>query len=92
MVVTDVLFFKSGQEEEKLLGSILLPSYTVSICTPDEKHHRRNSFKCEHANMRTYVLAADTPEAMALWVRALRDACTMQWYKYIDKFINNEQP
>lgn len=29
--------------------------------------------------MRTYVLAADTPEAMALWVRALRDACTMQW-------------
>lgn len=67
-----------GLEEEKLLGSILLPSYKVSICGPEDKVNRKYAFKCEHANMRTYILAADSHELMLQWIRVLDLACTLQ--------------
>nr|XP_023015064.1 uncharacterized protein LOC111504637 isoform X2 [Leptinotarsa decemlineata] len=72
------LFYYKGLEEEKLLGSILLPSYKVSICRPEEKVSKKFAFKCEHANMRTYVLAADSQELMMQWVRVLNLACMLQ--------------
>ncbi|CAG9816546.1 unnamed protein product [Phaedon cochleariae] len=72
------LFYYKGLEEEKLLGSILLPSYKVSICKPEEKIGKKYAFKCEHANMRTYVLAADSQELMMQWVRVLNMACMLQ--------------
>ncbi|XP_067619528.1 uncharacterized protein kmr isoform X3 [Eurosta solidaginis] len=72
------LYYYKGPEEEKLLGSILLPSYKVSACLPEDKIYRKYAFKCEHQNMRTYWLAAETGESMVQWVRALTAATTMQ--------------
>lgn len=72
------LFYYKGPEQEKLLGSVLLPSYIISPCTPDDKVYRKYSFKCEHANMRTYVLAADTQESMEKWMKYLTMAAAMQ--------------
>ncbi|KAG5865259.1 hypothetical protein JTB14_020212 [Gonioctena quinquepunctata] len=72
------LFYYKGLEEEKLLGSILLPSYKVSLCRPEEKVSKKYAFKCEHANMRTYVLAADSQELMMQWIRVLNLACMLQ--------------
>ncbi|XP_031352123.1 uncharacterized protein LOC116177320 isoform X2 [Photinus pyralis] len=72
------LFYYKGPGEEKLLGSILLPSYKVSICGPEDKVNRKYAFKCEHANMRTYLLAADTQELMMQWVRVLNMASLLQ--------------
>ncbi|XP_041982977.1 uncharacterized protein LOC121736018 isoform X2 [Aricia agestis] len=72
------LFYYKSQEEEKLLGSVLLPSYRVSACTPEDKVMRKFSFKLEHANMRTYVLAALDQESMLKWVKMLTMAALMQ--------------
>uniref|UniRef100_A0A1A9WDJ4 PH domain-containing protein n=1 Tax=Glossina brevipalpis TaxID=37001 RepID=A0A1A9WDJ4_9MUSC len=72
------LYYYKGPEEEKLLGSILLPSYKVSACLPEDKIYRKFAFKCEHQNMRTYWLAAENPESMVQWVRALSAATMMQ--------------
>uniref|UniRef100_A0A1B0DI73 Uncharacterized protein n=1 Tax=Phlebotomus papatasi TaxID=29031 RepID=A0A1B0DI73_PHLPP len=72
------LFYYKGPEEEKLLGSILLPSYRVAACSPEDKIYRKYAFKCEHVNMRTYWLSAETAESMGQWVRALTAATMMQ--------------
>ncbi|XP_072933373.1 uncharacterized protein kmr isoform X2 [Epargyreus clarus] len=72
------LFYYKSQDEEKLLGSVLLPSYKVSACTAEDKVMRKFAFKLEHANMRTYVLAALDQEAMLKWVKALTMAALMQ--------------
>ncbi|XP_053615902.1 uncharacterized protein kmr isoform X2 [Plodia interpunctella] len=78
------LFYYKSQDEEKLLGSVLLPSYKVSACSSEDKVLRKYSFKLEHANMRTYVLAAPDQESMLKWVKALTMAALMQ--------SPNEQP
>lgn len=80
------LFYYKGPEQEKLLGSVLLPSYTITACTPEDKVYRKYAFKCEHTNMRTYVLAADTQESMEKWMKALTMAAAMQ-----DSTINSSQ-
>lgn len=67
-----------GQDEEKLLGSVLLPSYKVSPCTTEDKVLRKFSFKLEHANMRTYILAAPDHETMIKWIKVLTMAALMQ--------------
>ncbi|KAJ0172217.1 hypothetical protein K1T71_012190 [Dendrolimus kikuchii] len=72
------LFYYKSQDEEKLLGSVLLPSYKVSPCTPEDKVLRKYSFKLEHTNMRTYILAAPDQESMMKWVKALTMAALMQ--------------
>ncbi|XP_065371611.1 uncharacterized protein kmr isoform X2 [Calliphora vicina] len=72
------LYYYKGPEEDKVLGSILLPSYKVSACLPEDKIYRKYAFKCEHQNMRTYWLAAENAESMVQWVRALSAAAMMQ--------------
>ncbi|CAL7945512.1 unnamed protein product [Xylocopa violacea] len=72
------LFYYKGPEEEKLLGSILLPSYRVTVCKPEDKVNRKFAFKAEHANMRTYHFAADSRETMNQWVNALTLATLLQ--------------
>ncbi|XP_054014610.1 uncharacterized protein LOC128895750 isoform X2 [Hylaeus anthracinus] len=72
------LFYYKGPEEEKLLGSILLPSYRVTVCKPEDKVNRKFAFKAEHANMRTYHFAADSRESMNQWVNALTLATLLQ--------------
>ncbi|XP_050458897.1 uncharacterized protein LOC126855359 isoform X3 [Cataglyphis hispanica] len=72
------LFYYKGPEEEKLLGSILLPSYRVTVCKPEDKVNKKFAFKAEHANMRTYHFAADNRESMNQWVNALTLATLLQ--------------
>ncbi|XP_034951947.1 uncharacterized protein kmr isoform X2 [Chelonus insularis] len=72
------LFYYKGPEEEKLLGSILLPSYRITVCKPEDKVNKKFAFKAEHANMRTYHFAADTRESMNQWVNALTLASLLQ--------------
>ncbi|KAK2581102.1 hypothetical protein KPH14_007924 [Odynerus spinipes] len=72
------LFYYKGPEEEKLLGSILLPSYRVTVCRPEDKVNRKFAFKAEHANMRTYHFAAESRESMNQWVNALTLATLLQ--------------
>lgn len=72
------LYYYKGPEEEKLLGSILLPSYRVAACSPEDKIYKKFAFKCEHANMRTYWLAGESTDSMGQWVRALIAATMMQ--------------
>ncbi|KAI8437603.1 hypothetical protein MSG28_011871 [Choristoneura fumiferana] len=72
------LFYYKSHDEEKLLGSVLLPSYKVSACTAEDKVLRKFAFKLEHANMRTYILCAPDQEAMMKWVKALTMAALMQ--------------
>ncbi|XP_075147883.1 pleckstrin homology domain-containing family A member kramer isoform X3 [Haematobia irritans] len=72
------LYYYKSPDEEKVLGSILLPSYKVSACLPEDKIYRKFAFKCEHQNMRTYWLAAENAESMVQWVRALSAATLMQ--------------
>ncbi|XP_054264753.1 uncharacterized protein LOC128987765 isoform X2 [Macrosteles quadrilineatus] len=72
------LFYYKTSEEEKLLGSILLPSYKISPCGTDDKVYRKFVFKAEHANMRTYYFAADSQPLMAKWMNALSLASILQ--------------
>ncbi|XP_063929554.1 uncharacterized protein LOC135141905 isoform X3 [Zophobas morio] len=86
------LFYYKSPEEEKLLGSILLPSYKVSICGPEDKVNKKYAFKCEHANMRTYILAADSQELMLQWIRVLNLACLLQTNVDADQQISSSVP
>lgn len=73
------LFYYKGPEEDKLLGSILLPSYVLSECLPSEnKAYRKFSFKLEHKNMRTYYLASENGDYMRKWMKVIRAATLMQ--------------
>lgn len=78
-----LFIFPSGPEEEKLLGSILLPSYKVSICGVEDRVNKKYAFKLEHANMRTYVLSAESQELMTQWIQVLNAACLLQNPKYV---------
>lgn len=78
------LFYYKGSDESKLLGSILLPSYNISFCDPEDKIYRKFAFKCEHINMRTYCLAAESQESMRQWVKCLTAASLMQSFSESD--------
>nr|XP_044990257.1 pleckstrin homology domain-containing family A member 4 isoform X2 [Jaculus jaculus] len=65
------LFYYKDSREESVLGSVLLPSYTVRPDGPGAPRGRRFTFTAEHPGMRTYVLAADTLEDLRGWLRAL---------------------
>lgn len=72
------LYYYKSAEEDKQLGSLLLPSYTVSICMPEAKNYRKFSFKLDHKNMKPVLLASDSLEDMYKWVRILEAATRMQ--------------
>ncbi|XP_005001837.1 pleckstrin homology domain-containing family A member 4 isoform X2 [Cavia porcellus] len=65
------LFYYKDSREECVLGSVLLPSYSVRPDGPGAPRGRRFTFTAEHPGMRTYVLAADTLEDLRGWLRAL---------------------
>lgn len=69
------LYYYKTSDEDKLLGSVLLPSYRVSECRSES---RKYAFKLEHANMRTYLLAAESQKSMHQWICALNLACMLQ--------------
>ncbi|XP_006868236.1 PREDICTED: pleckstrin homology domain-containing family A member 4 [Chrysochloris asiatica] len=65
------LFYYKDSREESVLGSVLLPSYSIRPDGPGIPRGRRFTFTAEHPGMRTYVLAADTLEDLRGWLRAL---------------------
>ncbi|CAH7457728.1 Plekha4 [Phodopus roborovskii] len=65
------LFYYKDSREGSVLGSVLLPSYSVRPDGPGAPRGRRFTFTAEHPGMRTYVLAADTLEDLRGWLRAL---------------------
>lgn len=89
------LFYYKGPEEDKLLGSILLPSYLLSECMPSElKAYRKYSFKLEHKNMRTYYLASENGDYMRKWMRVIRAATLMQSFSDVQnrKMLASNMP
>lgn len=65
-------------EEEKLLGSLLLPSYKITPCLSEDGIARKFAFKAEHNNMKTYYFAADSKESQTQWMNSLSLASIMQ--------------
>ena len=74
---TNVLIFQ-GPDEDKVLGSILLPSYTICPLSKEDGVYRKFAFKAEHANMRTYYFAAETKDSMIQWMNSLSLASILQ--------------
>ncbi|CAH1393998.1 unnamed protein product [Nezara viridula] len=72
------LFYYKDQSEEKLLGSLILASYEISACNPEEKGFKKFSFKAEHANMKTFYFAAENQLHMEEWMKALKCASLLE--------------
>ncbi|XP_077560168.1 uncharacterized protein LOC144175025 isoform X2 [Haemaphysalis longicornis] len=72
------LFYYKGPEEEKCLGSILLPSYKIRPCTADDKVSLKHSFVAEHQNTKTYYFAAENNSGMCQWMNAMSLASLVQ--------------
>ncbi|XP_077324783.1 pleckstrin homology domain-containing family A member 5 isoform X14 [Lithobates pipiens] len=71
-VLSDLcLFYYRDEKEEGVLGSILLPSFKISVVIPEDHINRSYAFKAAHPNMRTYYFCSDTSKEMELWMRAM---------------------
>ena len=71
----------AGPEEEKVLGSLLLPGYTIRPCLAGDRDrfvYRKYAFKAEHRNTRSFYLAADSRPSMIQWMNALSLAAILQ--------------
>ncbi|XP_051544561.1 pleckstrin homology domain-containing family A member 5-like isoform X20 [Myxocyprinus asiaticus] len=68
------LFYYRDDKEEGILGSILLPSFHISMLSVDDHISRKYSFKATHPNMRTYYFGTDTAKDMESWMKVMTDA------------------
>lgn len=74
-VLSDLcLFYYRDEKEEGILGSILLPSFRVSMLSVDDHINRKYAFKATHPNMRTYYFCCDTAKEMESWMKVMTDA------------------
>ncbi|XP_076861669.1 pleckstrin homology domain-containing family A member 5 isoform X5 [Brachyhypopomus gauderio] len=74
-VLSDMcLFYYRDEKEEGILGSILLPSFHISMLSVDDHISRKYAFKAAHPNMRTYYFSTDTAKEMESWMRVMTDA------------------
>ncbi|NWV04866.1 PKHA5 protein, partial [Ptilonorhynchus violaceus] len=95
-VLSDLcLFYYRDEKEEGILGSILLPSFQISVLTAEDHINRKYAFKAAHPNMRTYYFCTDTGKEMELWMKAMIDAALVQTepVKRIEKLtVENTSP
>ncbi|ELU05749.1 hypothetical protein CAPTEDRAFT_115100, partial [Capitella teleta] len=79
-VVSDFCFYyyKGSEENQTPVGSILLPSYTISPCVKEDGLNKRFAFKAEHKNMRTVYFAAENENEMSAWINAMSLASVLQ--------------
>ncbi|KAI2665603.1 Pleckstrin homology domain-containing family A member 5 [Labeo rohita] len=68
------LFVSTDEKEEGILGSILLPSFHISMLSVDDHISRKYAFKATHPNMRTYYFSTDTAKDMESWMKVMTDA------------------
>ncbi|XP_056133710.1 pleckstrin homology domain-containing family A member 5-like isoform X2 [Lampris incognitus] len=74
-VLSDMcLFYYRDEKEEAILGSILLPSFHISMLSVDDHISKKYAFKATHPNMRTYYFCTDTPKDMESWMKCMTDA------------------
>ncbi|XP_037834067.1 pleckstrin homology domain-containing family A member 5 isoform X15 [Kryptolebias marmoratus] len=74
-VLSDLcLFYYRDEKEEGVLGSILLPSFQISMLSVDDHVNRKYAFKATHPNMRTYYFCTDTAKEMESWMKVMTDA------------------
>ncbi|KAM4712025.1 pleckstrin homology domain-containing family A member 5 isoform 3-T3 [Anableps anableps] len=74
-VLSDMcLFYYRDEKEESILGSILLPSFHISMLSVDDHISKRYAFKATHPNMRTYYFCTDTAKEMESWMKVMTDA------------------
>ncbi|XP_029901258.1 pleckstrin homology domain-containing family A member 5-like isoform X3 [Myripristis murdjan] len=74
-VLSDMcLFYYRDDKEEGILGSILLPSFHISMLSVDDHISRKYAFKATHPNMRTYYFCTDTAKDMESWMKVMTDA------------------
>uniref|UniRef100_A0A8C2AZM8 Pleckstrin homology domain containing, family A member 5 n=1 Tax=Cyprinus carpio TaxID=7962 RepID=A0A8C2AZM8_CYPCA len=74
-VLSDMcLFYYRDEKEEGILGSILLPSFHISMLSVDDHISRKYAFKATHPNMRTYYFSTDTAKDMESWMKVMTDA------------------
>ncbi|KAM4783242.1 pleckstrin homology domain-containing family A member 5 isoform 14-T15 [Cyanocitta cristata] len=95
-VLSDLcLFYYRDEKEEGILGSILLPSFQISVLSAEDHINRKYAFKAAHPNMRTYYFCTDTGKEMELWMKAMIDAALVQTepVKRTEKFtVENTSP
>uniref|UniRef100_UPI00398E62F9 pleckstrin homology domain-containing family A member 7-like n=1 Tax=Pristiophorus japonicus TaxID=55135 RepID=UPI00398E62F9 len=72
------LFYYRDSREERILGSIPMPSYIISAADPQDRKTRKFAFKAEHSGMRTYYFSADTQEDMNGWIRAMSQSARVE--------------
>uniref|UniRef100_A0A3B5AVV5 Pleckstrin homology domain-containing family A member 5-like n=1 Tax=Stegastes partitus TaxID=144197 RepID=A0A3B5AVV5_9TELE len=74
-VLSDMcLFYYRDEKEDNILGSILLPSFHISMLSVDDHISRKYAFKATHPNMRTYYFCTDTAKEMETWMKVMTDA------------------
>ncbi|XP_061662355.1 pleckstrin homology domain-containing family A member 5-like isoform X3 [Syngnathoides biaculeatus] len=74
-VLSDLcLFYYRDEKEDSILGSILLPSFHISMLSVDDHISRKYAFKATHPNMRTYYFCTDTAKEMESWMKVMTDA------------------
>ncbi|XP_061124223.1 pleckstrin homology domain-containing family A member 5-like isoform X7 [Syngnathus typhle] len=74
-VLSDMcLFYYRDEKEDSILGSILLPSFHISMLSVDDHISRKYAFKATHPNMRTYYFCTDTAKEMESWMKVMTDA------------------
>ncbi|XP_066525304.1 pleckstrin homology domain-containing family A member 5 isoform X17 [Hoplias malabaricus] len=74
-VLSDMcLFYYRDEKEEGILGSILLPSFHISMLSVDDHISKKYAFKATHPNMRTYYFCTDTAKEMESWMKVMTDA------------------
>ncbi|XP_054609469.1 pleckstrin homology domain-containing family A member 5-like isoform X4 [Dunckerocampus dactyliophorus] len=74
-VLSDMcLFYYRDEKEDTILGSILLPSFHISMLSVDDHISRKYAFKATHPNMRTYYFCSDTAKEMESWMKVMTDA------------------
>ncbi|XP_061773687.1 pleckstrin homology domain-containing family A member 5-like isoform X4 [Nerophis ophidion] len=74
-VLSDLcLFYYRDEKEEGILGSILLPSFHISMLSVEDNINRKYAFKATHPNMRTYYFCTDTAKEMESWMKVMTDA------------------
>ncbi|KAG6939598.1 pleckstrin homology domain containing A5, partial [Chelydra serpentina] len=94
-VLSDLcLFYYRDEKEEGILGSILLPSFQISMLSSEDHINRKYAFKAAHPNMRTYYFCTDTGKEMELWMKAMIDAALVQTepVKRAEKITENTPP
>ncbi|NXW05240.1 PKHA5 protein, partial [Fregetta grallaria] len=84
----------TDEKEEGILGSILLPSFQISVLSPEDHINRKYAFKAAHPNMRTYYFCTDTGKEMELWMKAMTDAALVQTepVKRVEKLTTENTP